>query len=207
MYHKTDEIKAFAKAGNFMKNTMILISGMPATGKTTLAVWLSQKLRAPLVSYDRILEKLTRIKEKSAGSRKDHPDFSMIPYEFFLFEMEEIMRSSALFIAEYIFSSKMVNLLDPLSEKYGYQTINIHMNAAPKTAYRRFTERNDQDAESKKIRPAVSLEDFFEATKQNRDFLFGTHLIEVDAEDFSAISYERIYEAVKKWMQESDSRI
>lgn len=81
------------------------------------------------------------------------------------------------------------------------------MNAAPKTAYRRFTERNDQDAESKKIRPAVSLEDFFEATKQNRDFLYGTHLIEVDAEDFLGVRYERIYEAVKKCMQESDSQI
>ena len=185
-----------------MKNTMILLSGMPATGKTTFAMWLSQKLRAPLVSYDHILAKLTQMEGKDSGSLKDHPDFRRIPYEFFLFEMEEMMRSSALFIAEYIFSSKMVELLEQLSGKYGYQVINIHMNAAAETAYRRFTERNIRDAESKKMRPAVSLEDFCEATKQNQEFLYGTHLIEVDAEDLSQISYESIYETVQKYMQE-----
>lgn len=172
-----------------MKNTMILISGMPATGKSTFADWLSKRLRVPLVSYDRILTKLS---EMNSGSLKEHPSFPMIPYEFFLFTMEENMRSSALFIADYIFSNKMVEVLDKLTEKYGYQVLNIHMNSAPETAYRRFTERNARDAESGKIRPAVSFEDFCEATKQNRDFLYGAHLLEVNTEDFSQLSYESI---------------
>ena len=68
-----------------MKNTMILISGMPATGKSSFADWLSKKLRVPLVSYDRILTKLS---EMNSGSLKEHPSFPMNPYEFFLFAME-----------------------------------------------------------------------------------------------------------------------
>lgn len=185
-----------------MKNTMILVSGMPAAGKTTFADWLSQKLRAPLVSYDRIAAKLMEIKEKASDSSKDHPGFEAVPYEFFLFEMEENMRSSALFIAEYIFSDKMVAWLERITEKYGYQVINIHMNTDPETAYRRYIERNTQNAEAGKIRPSISLEKFCDATKQNRSFLYGTHLVEVDTEDFARISYEDIYKTVAEYMRE-----
>lgn len=185
-----------------MKNTVILISGMPATGKSTFSDWLSRKLHAPLVSYDRILAKFTDLTAKDPGSLKDHPGLSMLPYEFFLFELEEPMRSSALFLADYIFSGKQAELLDRLMAQYEYQSINIHLNASPETAYRRFLRRNAQDTESEKIRPAVSLEDFRDATAQNRDFRYGDHLIEVDTEDFSQLSYDSIYEAVKKLMQE-----
>lgn len=185
-----------------MKNTMILISGMPAAGKSTFAEWLSQKLRIPLVSYDHILAKLTELTAKGPGSWRDDPGLQLIPYEFFFFTMEENMRSSSLFIADYIFSDKITGLLDRLAEKYGYRSVNIHMNAAPETAYRRFIQRNTQDKESEKIRPAVSLEDFCSATEQNRNFLYGDYLIEVDTEDFSQLSYDSIYEGVKKHLQE-----
>ena len=40
-----------------MENIMILVTGMPGTGKTTFAAWLSSKLHVPLVSYDNIAKK------------------------------------------------------------------------------------------------------------------------------------------------------
>jgi|GEM_PF-3391078 len=39
-----------------MERTMILVAGMPATGKTTLANYLSNKLKMPLVCKDRLKE-------------------------------------------------------------------------------------------------------------------------------------------------------
>lgn len=184
-----------------MENTVILISGMPATGKSTFGAWPSQKLRAPLVSYDHILAKLTE-PAAEAPDAKGHPAFQRIPYEFFFFTLEETMRSSARFLADYIFSDQIAGLLDRLAEKYRYRVINIHLDAAPETAYQRFLQRNTQDRESKEIRPAVSPEDFRSATKQNRDFRYGDCLIEVDTEDFSRLSYDSVYEAVKKHLQE-----
>ena len=47
--------------------TLILISGMPATGKSTFAGWLAKRLRAPLVSYDRLLDQVCGIIEASGA--------------------------------------------------------------------------------------------------------------------------------------------
>ena len=38
--------------------TIIVVTGRPAAGKSTLAKWLSQKLKLPLVSKDSIREEL-----------------------------------------------------------------------------------------------------------------------------------------------------
>jgi adenylate kinase family enzyme len=37
-----------------MENIMILVTGMPAAGKSTFAAYLSEKLHIPLVCYDHI---------------------------------------------------------------------------------------------------------------------------------------------------------
>ena len=41
-----------------MQSTMIIVTGRPAAGKSTLARWLSQELKLPLVSKDTIREEL-----------------------------------------------------------------------------------------------------------------------------------------------------
>jgi hypothetical protein len=43
----------------------------------------------------------------------------------------------------------------------------------------------------------VPFELFCEATRQNREFLFGDALIPVDSEDFERVSYEEIFEKVR----------
>lgn len=72
----------------------------------------------PLVSYDHILAKLTE-PAAEAPDTKGHPAFQRIPYEFFFFTLEETMRSSARFLADYIFSDQIAGLLDRLTEQYG----------------------------------------------------------------------------------------
>lgn len=180
-----------------MSKVMILISGMPATGKTTFAGWLSKRLEMPLVCYDHIKEKTAEIMKKCGEENMGKTLLGVFPYEFFLFSCEEILKSSTGVIMEYFFSNRLNDILDQWTGKYGYRTFNIHMDAAPEAAYSRFMERNVQTAEDGSIRPPkISYEIFQEQTKQNRDFRYGERLITVDTTDFSQISYEEIYQRI-----------
>ncbi len=170
-----------------MAGTMILVSGMCGTGKSTFAQWLGERLALPVVNYDRLLR---RVKELSPEAAKG----GELAYQLFLFELEEHMGCT--FIADYIFSTKQEEWLRTLTEKHGCRTINVHFDCEPRTAYARYIRRNQEDAVP--TRPDVSFELFLEATRQNREFLWGGDLIPVDTEDFERVSYPALLEKVER---------
>ena len=178
-----------------MNNTLILITGMPATGKSTFASWLSSELCVPLVSYDNIKRKTLEI----ADNHEKRDAFVAVPYEFLLFTVEEIMKSSSPVIADYIFSDHMRDVLDMLTEKYAYKTISVHMDADIEPAYHRFTERSNSESAINGIRPSeISFERFAKGVKQNKDFRYGDNIIIVNTTDFHSVSYENIVSQIRQ---------
>lgn len=180
-----------------MKNVIILVSGMPGTGKTSFARWLSSKMHIPLVCYDHIKEKTIEITEASCENEEQKKLFGRFPYDFFWFSCEEIMRSSSMLIAEYFFADQMKETINMLIEKYHYQTINVHFDTSVETAHRRFHERNHNAPKIEGMRPIeIPFEQFVAGTKGNKDFRYGENLIYVDTTDFTTVSYESIAEMV-----------
>lgn len=170
-----------------MAGTMILVSGMCGAGKSTFAQWLGERLELPVVNYDRLLR---RVKELSPEASKG----GELAYQLFLFELEEHMGCD--FIADYIFSTKQEDWLRELTQRHGCKTINVHFDCGPATAYARYTQRNREDAAP--TRPDVSFKLFQEATRRNREFLWGGALIPVDSEDFGRVSYEALLGKIKE---------
>ncbi len=191
---------------NFMKKILILVSGMPATGKTTFAKWLSCEMCIPLVCYDHIKEKTRKIAKAECGNAQQDKLFGRFPYEFFLFNIEEIMKSSSLLIAEYFFSDLMKSVFDELVEKYQYETIMVHMDASAETVYHRFIERNKRNQRADgNIRPhEISFDQFSGLTKQNKDFRYGDRIICVDTNNFLDVSYEDIGMQIRRHIKEID---
>ena len=179
-----------------MKNKMILVSGLPASGKTTFAKWLSAELRIPHVCYDNILEKTMEIGrcqcEDEEQVRKYYGEF---PYSFFLFSVEEIMKSSSLFVVDYHFADMMNPTLDELTTKYQYETITVHMDCPAELAFSRWAERNKVNS----MRPDLSEDQFIQGVKQNKEFRYGSNFIYVDTIDFSAVSYKSIAEQIRQY--------
>ncbi|MCL2386418.1 MAG: ATP-binding protein [Defluviitaleaceae bacterium] len=181
-----------------MKNALILVSGMPATGKTTFASWLSKELRAPLVCYDNIKKKTFEILNRNINNLEQNNLFGAVAYDFFLFSIEEVMTSSTLLIAEYFFSDQMKDTFHNLITKYQYETITVHMDCPVEVAHQRFHERNLNSLSHNSIRPTeIPITQFTEVTKQNKDFRFGNRFIYVDTSDFSAVSYDNILAEIK----------
>jgi len=188
-----------------MKNVMILVSGMPGTGKTNFAEWLSSHLCAPLVCYDHIKEKTLSIMQLNGATPEQQRLFGNFPLDFFWFNTEEIMKSSSLLIVEYFFANLPLvdDVLDNLTCKYQYETIHVHLDASMEVAHQRFHERNQNNPGIEGMRPKeIPFEHFSKGTQQNKDFRYGNRFIYVDTTDFSTVSYEDIAVQVKKHIME-----
>ena len=183
-----------------MINTMILVSGMPATGKTTFAKWLSPEICAPLVSRGRVMEKYVELSGANFDDDEQRRTLGHIPSGFFWFFCEEIMESSSPLIIEYIFTNKMKEDINSLIEKYKYQTVNVHFDTSIEVAHRRFHERSQSNPSEKIARPKeIPFERFEKGTNDIKNFRYGDRIIYVDTTDFSTVSYKDIVEQIRQY--------
>ena len=165
----------------FIKNTLIIVSGMAATGKTTFAEWLSQEIGVPLLSVDELWEK--------AGT-------SAIPFVEYWALCEDTMKIFSPLIIEFGFGSEQQPKLRELVEKYKYQTVNVHFGTSIASAHSRFNDRRKYDMGGSK--PQITLEQYAKIVEQAKDFQFGDCVIPVDTTDFSAVSYEDIAKHIQQ---------
>jgi len=158
---------------------MILVSGMPGTGKSTLAEWLALRLRLPLVCYDTI----------KSISLSNGGELSAL----FWRDCEAHLQAGEMFLADSLFTNQENERLEQLTHAYAYETIEIHLDCVPSRAWERFLMRNRRSDEPEGMRPKdITQEAFIAGTRQNRDFSFGTRRILVDTNDFDMVSYESI---------------
>ena len=189
-----------------MKNIMILISGLPATGKTSFAQWLSAEMRVPLLSRERFINRFTDIsnivfEDEERRRTLGHGYLSGL-YWFFC---EEIMRSSSPLIIEFAFKSKMKEIIKRLVVKYEYQTINVHFDSSIDLSLRRFLEKIRDNSDSAGLPVEISLEKINRITenevqKDIKNFRFGNRVIYVDATDFANVSYSDIADKIRQNM-------
>jgi adenylate kinase family enzyme len=180
-----------------MKNTMILITGMPGTGKSTFAKYLSEKLHIPLVCYDNIKGKEWDLIEDKSKEGLLASSYGKYSYGFLWFFSEEIMKSHSPLIIDYIFHPMQKSMLSSLINKYNYNTITVHFDADIEVVYKRDLLRNN----SPERHPGLKLKDIdFETFKKvvqpNKDFRFGEHTIIVNTNDFNNVSYDQIIKQV-----------
>lgn len=195
-------IYKYNRKGDFiMENVLILISGAPATGKTTYSAWLSNELKAARVCYDNIKERVVSLQETLCQTDELKSSFAPLPYELFKFMLEEMMKTSTTIVADFIFSNDMQPLLDRLVSEYGYETINVHFDADEQVCYDRFMERNKTDAKNKNIYPIeITFDKFTSTSAQNKVFRYGKNIIEVNTNSFADFSNQNILDKIKEFL-------
>ena len=166
-----------------MQNTLIIVSGMAAAGKTTFAKWLSQEIGVPLLSLDDLWDEL--------GT-------ASIPFAQYWNLCEDMMRRSESLIVEFGFDERQKPKLNELVEKHSYQAVNVHFFTSIEVAHRRFNDRRKYDMGGAK--PQITLEDFADIAESPIKFKFSDNAINVDTTDYSNVSYEDIAKQIQRYV-------
>ncbi len=197
----------------------ILVTGMPAAGKSTMAKAMSERLKLPVVSKDSIKELL--FDNVGFQSREEKVNLGIASMKIMYYVADQLMKAGQPFILENNFESSEQGIKN-LLEKYPYFALTITLTGDYKVIYRRFLERegspdrhrghvvNDCYPEKKENNlktlkaKTFSYENFAcGIEKRGFDaFLVDGRQIKVDTTDFSKINMEELFSQIAAWKEE-----
>ena len=198
----------------------ILVTGIPAAGKSTMAKVMSEKLKLPVISKDTIKELL--FDNVGFQSRAEKVKLGIASMEIMYYVAGQLMKAGQAFILENNFEYSSEQGIKNLIEKYQYFALTITVTGDYKVIYQRFLERenspdrhrghvvNDCYPERKEndqetLKPkTITYENFVRGIeKRGFDaFCADGRQIKVDTTDFSEINMEELFSQIEAWKEE-----
>lgn len=192
---------------------IILIAGMPASGKTTFAKRLSEELQIPMVSKDEIKEIL--FDTVGFHSREEKVALGVGSMNIMYLFTESLMRTNKLIILENNFENISKPKLQELINKYHYTPITVLFDGDMKTIYNRFIERDKsptrhrghvvnteypESINSNVIPHQIKFEDFQKTFEERgiRYFNISDDTIKIDTTDFDKVAYGDVINQIKE---------
>ncbi|WP_114795832.1 AAA family ATPase [Gaiella occulta] len=179
-----------------MNPPVVVISGPPASGKTTVADFLATEVGLPLIARDEIKELVLDL--LGAGDVAWSKRIGGVSYELLYQAVERELRVGRSFIVESNFPSVYgrTRLLE-LRERYSYQPLEIHCTASKETLIGRYRARastrhpghNDVDRVGE-VEAAVD-------GGTHRQLQLGGGVIVLDTTDGEAIGLDAVLAAVR----------
>src|SRR5688572_8626535 len=185
-----------------MPPTIIIVTGRPAAGKSTLAKWLSQELKLPLVSKDAIREELfNRLgwKDRKWAQELGKASVDMM----FYFARAELDVGHSIIMDNSFYPPVSNPRFQALKEEYQATSIQIVCDSDRETLFQRFKSRADAGNRHPGHGDQAVLEELYENLA---DILpspildIGGSVIEVDTTDFAKVDYRKILEQVKSFL-------
>ncbi len=198
----------------------ILVTGIPAAGKSTMAKVVSEKLKLPVISKDTIKELL--FDNVGFQSRTEKVKLGIASMEIMYYVASQLMKAGQPFILENNFEYSSEQGMKSLLEKYQYSVLTITLTGDYKVIYQRFLERenspdrhrghvvNDCYPEKKENNmktlkaKTISYENFVCGIEQRGfdAFCVDGRQIKVDITDFSTINMEELFSRIEAWKEE-----
>lgn len=198
----------------------ILVAGIPAAGKSTMAKVLSERLKLPVISKDSIKELL--FDNVGFRSREEKRKLGIASMEMMYYAAGQLMKAGQPFILENNFEFSSAHGMENLLEKYQYSALTITLTGDYKVIYQRFLEResspdrhrghvvNDCYPEKEENHlnttkaKTISYESFVRGIEQRGFDVFsvGGRQIKVDTTDFSGINMEALFSQIAAWKKE-----
>ena len=197
----------------------ILVTGIPAAGKSTMAEALSERLKLPVISKDTIKELL--FDNVGFQSRAEKVKLGIASMEIMYYAAGQLMKAGQPFILENNFEYSSEQGMKNLLEKYQYSALTITLTGDYKVIYQRFLEResspdrhrghvvNDCYPEKKENNPktlkakTISYENYVRGIEQRGfdAFCVDGRQIKVDTTDFSRINMEDLFSRIEVWKE------
>jgi predicted kinase len=181
-----------------MRPTIIIVTGGPAAGKSTLAKWLSQELKLPLVSKDGIREGLfDRLgwKNRKWAQLLGKASVDMM----FYFARAELEVGHSIIMDNSFYPPVSNPRFQALKEEYNAESIQIVCDSDRETLFQRFKARADSGDRHPGHGDRDVLEELYANLAHNSSQILDIDgsVIEVDATDFVKVDYEKILKQVK----------
>jgi len=179
---------------------LIIVSGPPASGKSSLGQRIARTLRLPYVSKDGIKETLfdtlgwkDREWSRSLGAASNAL--------LFYFAEAELAVGRSLVLESNLRSEEATPKIAELASRHDFQPIQVHCLAAGETLVARFRERKRHPGHGDE----TLIEEIAPALRQAKpDILkIGGPIIEVDTTDWSKVDVGALVETIRAAMEEA----
>ena len=171
---------------------IIMIAGIPASGKTTYARHISEKLCIPLICKDAIKANLYDALHWDTSTRDNSQKYGIASYKVFFHIIESLMKTNVSLVAESNFTTESAEILLPMIEKYDFRAITVMMDADLDVLSIRFRERDKTNERHPGLVMPGKFKGFAsEEVARFRDFCVGDR-IAVDTTDFSIFDCAKI---------------
>lgn len=199
-----------------MDKVLILLAGLPGTGKTYLSNIIQRKLGT---FYKLSLDNLKEYYFDMYGfhNLKEKQDIEKIAWAKYYEIMEQQMQVGNNMMSDYPFSQKQKPHIKKLVEKYGYDVVTIRLIADLEVLFDRQKKRDlDPTRHLSHIVNSYKKGDFL-SNRRNADNLLTYEefinrcttrgydtfelgkLFEVDVSDFTKVNYSMLVEEVRRW--------
>jgi predicted kinase len=178
---------------------VIIVSGPPASGKTTIAQRIAEELDWPFVYKDGVKERLFDLIHCAEHTQVTNLEQTSLAVLYYFVEVE--LRAGKPLVVESNFKPKFeAETFQALQKQYGFYAIQVRCWADHGVLVERFRER----AESEDRHPAhgdLGNVDDFEASLENGEYglmdLGGSEL-PVDMTDFEQIDYPALFADLRR---------
>lgn len=194
----------------------ILVTGIPASGKSTIAAFLAGALGLPAISKDSIKERMYDV--IGFRSREEKVNLGIASMDIMYYIAEQLMKSHQPFILENNFENRSKAGLMGIIEKYSYHAITVTLTGDYLKIYQRFLERNDSpdrhrghvvndcypEKNGERAVSRISYENFVKGiTERGMDSFAanGPHIV-LDTTDFDKVDKEALLERITECRRE-----
>lgn len=202
-----------------MEKVLILLAGLPGTGKTYLSQIIQGKLgEFYMLSQDELKEHYCDL--YGYNDLEEKQVIEKIAWAKYYEIMEQQMQSGSNIMSDYPFSQKQKPHIRQLVERYGYRVVTIRLIADLDILFERQKKRDldpirhlshivtsyqkgDQLADRIRADHLLTYKEFIKrCTTRGYDTFELGKLYEVDVTDYSKVDYSKLLEEILQWDEE-----
>lgn len=194
-----------------MRDFIFIVTGGPATGKSTVGTRLAQSLEIPYFSKDGVKEPIFDDLGIPVAMETDEPlsgrkmDNAAITILFYLIEMQ--LKSGCVCVIDCNFRAQHAETLNALLSQYPATPVQILCQADGDELARRYQRRAEGDVRHRghldhTLSDEFDLEDLTQLYQSPLDI--GGHVLTVDSTEFQEEDYQKLLQSIQQVLDDCD---